>query len=156
MQDRPDNLDDAETEGSFDNRMPSSGRQLRRAREEAGVSVDEISHDLHLDRAVVLALESDDYESLGAPVFVRGYLRSYARRLHLDEDDVVAGWQVAEPEAEEFSTHSLQNFQCLLSCFTVLPRIPRPEEGQPQLGDFRSLGLVDKLDLAQTVLRGNT
>jgi cytoskeleton protein RodZ len=79
---------------------------LRRARKEAGISVDEISHDLHLDRGVVLALEADDHEFLGAPVFVGGDLRSYARRLHLDEDDVVAGLQVAEPAPEEFRTLS--------------------------------------------------
>lgn len=83
--------------------------RLRAARETQGISVDDVAHDLHLDREVIVALESADYGVLGAPVFIRGYLRSYARLMGLPEEDIVAGFVVDEPQPEEFRTLSAQS-----------------------------------------------
>jgi cytoskeleton protein RodZ len=85
---------------------PDPGARLRAAREALGASVDEVAHDLHLEREVILSLESADYESLGAPVFVRGYMRSYARLMELPEDDIVESFVVPLPEPEEFRSLS--------------------------------------------------
>ena len=82
---------------------------LRAARETQGISVDDVAHDLHLDREIIVALESADYGVLGAPVFIRGYLRSYARLMGLPEEDIVAGFVVDEPQPEEFRTLSAQS-----------------------------------------------
>jgi cytoskeleton protein RodZ len=82
------------------------GSLLRRTREAAGLTLDEVAHDLHLSREVVLSLEEDDHEALGAPVFVRGHLRNYARLMGLPDDSVVQNYAVAEPEPEEFRTLS--------------------------------------------------
>jgi cytoskeleton protein RodZ len=82
---------------------------LRDIRESRGIGIDEVAHDLHLSREVVLALEEGDYESLGAAVFVRGHLRSYARLLDLSEDDVLQGLQASEPAPEEFRTLSARS-----------------------------------------------
>lgn len=60
------------------------GARLKQAREAAGLSLDQVSARLHIPRHVVEALESGDHARLGAPVFVRGQLRSYARLLDLD------------------------------------------------------------------------
>jgi cytoskeleton protein RodZ len=79
---------------------------LRAARDELGITIDEVAHELHLSREVVLSLEAGDYESLGAPVFVRGHLRNYARLVGLPEEDVVEGYKPYEPEPEEFRTLS--------------------------------------------------
>ena len=79
---------------------------LREVRESRGIGIDEVAHDLHLSREILLALEEGDYESLGAAVFVRGHLRSYARLLDLSEDDVLEGFQASEPAPEEFRTLS--------------------------------------------------
>ena len=84
----------------------SVGQRLRAAREAAGRTVDEIAHELHLDRTVIIALESDDFEILGAAVFIKGYLRSYARLLGLPENDIADALAVSEPEPEEFRTLS--------------------------------------------------
>jgi cytoskeleton protein RodZ len=97
-------------EGSRSDQGHNAEASLREAREALGLNVDEVAHELHLSREVVLALEAGDFEMLGAPVFVRGHLRSYARLVGLSEDKVIAGFQVYEPEPEEFrtlSTHSI-------------------------------------------------
>lgn len=79
---------------------------LRNAREALGITIDEVAHDLHLSREVVLSLEAGDYEMLGPPVFVRGHLRSYARLVELPEEAVVEGYKTYVPEPEEFRTLS--------------------------------------------------
>jgi cytoskeleton protein RodZ len=90
-----------------DEAEPASAEvSLRGAREALGISVDEVAHDLHLSREVVLALEAADYDSLGAPVFVRGHLRSYARLLEIPEDEILGQYQTSEPPPEEFRTLS--------------------------------------------------
>ena len=60
------------------------GAVLRQAREAAGLSVEQVATQLHMTVRAVANLESDDWTSLGAPVFVRGQLRSYSRLLGVD------------------------------------------------------------------------
>lgn len=62
-------------------RHPGFGVRLRDAREAAGLTLEEVSRRLHMPMRVLRSLENDDWGVLGAPVFVRGQLRSYARFL---------------------------------------------------------------------------
>jgi cytoskeleton protein RodZ len=103
MQDKPNKASGNSAADKGDVAEMSSLRDIRESR---GIGLDEVAHDLHLSREVVLALEEGDYESLGAAVFVRGHLRSYARLLDLSEDDVLQGLQASEPAPEEFRTLS--------------------------------------------------
>ncbi len=66
------------------------GAILRTARENLEVTLREVADALNLPNQVIEAMETDDYENLPAPVFTRGYLRSYARLLDLDEEAVIA------------------------------------------------------------------
>jgi cytoskeleton protein RodZ len=60
------------------------GQLLRQAREQAGLSLPDIAARLKMPLKVLQALEEERWEQLGAPVFVRGQLRSYARLLCVD------------------------------------------------------------------------
>lgn len=60
------------------------GEQLRKAREAAGLSLEEVANQLRMPIQVVGSLEAERWDRLGAPVFVRGQLRSYARLLKVD------------------------------------------------------------------------
>ena len=62
----------------------SVGEILQRQRQEKNLGVTQIAERLRLDPRVIQALESDDYSSLPAALYVRGYLRSYARLVGLD------------------------------------------------------------------------
>ena len=73
--------------------LPGPGEQLRAAREAAGTSVHEISTHMRLDSRIILALESDDYEKLPAPTFIRGYLRGYARLLDLPPEPIIQSFE---------------------------------------------------------------
>jgi cytoskeleton protein RodZ len=75
------------------------GRRLREAREAAGLGLAEVSSRLKMPLRVVQSLEDEDWARLGAPVYVRGQLRSYARLLGIDAAPVeeAAGVSVVEP-----------------------------------------------------------
>lgn len=59
------------------------GERLRLAREQAGLSIADVASRLRLRSSVIEAMERDDLESLGAPVFARGYVDGYVRLLEL-------------------------------------------------------------------------
>ena len=54
------------------------GSRLRSARERSDLTVEEAAHRLHVDPAVLQALEAEDFGSLGAPIYVKSYLGRYA------------------------------------------------------------------------------
>lgn len=63
--------------------LAGCGQRLRTAREAAGLSIDDVAARLHMPTRVVRSLEAEDWAQLGAPVFVRGQVRSYLRLLGL-------------------------------------------------------------------------
>jgi cytoskeleton protein RodZ len=56
----------------------SAGMRLSRARARLALSVEEVADQLKLDPHTIVALEADDHRTIGATVFVRGFLRRYA------------------------------------------------------------------------------
>jgi cytoskeleton protein RodZ len=60
------------------------GRQLAAARESCGLSVADVAHQLKLSPAQVEAMEAGNYQRLPGAVFVRGFIRNYARLVKLD------------------------------------------------------------------------
>ncbi len=75
------------------------GERLRSARKARAISLERVAESLHLDEAVILALEEERFEELGAPVFVRGHLKAYARLVGLPIDSVLGAYQQTEPHA---------------------------------------------------------
>jgi cytoskeleton protein RodZ len=67
------------------------GRTLADARTSRNQTVAEIALQLKLSVSQVEALEADDYARLPGPVFVRGFVRNYARLMELDGEALVAG-----------------------------------------------------------------
>lgn len=74
------------------------GERLRAARTAAGLTAQGVADDLHLSVEMLEALERDDYARLPGRVFVRGYLRNYARLVDLPADAVVAAFDAHAPE----------------------------------------------------------
>jgi cytoskeletal protein RodZ len=68
----------------------SFGEHLRREREMRGVSLDEISAATRISTRFLEAIEKDQWDQLPGGVFNRGFIRSIARFLGLDEDSLVA------------------------------------------------------------------
>jgi cytoskeleton protein RodZ len=75
------------------------GARLASARERLGLSLDQVADHLKLDRHMVVALEEGDYRAIGAPVFVRGFLRRYAALVGESPAEIEALY-ARRPEAE--------------------------------------------------------
>ncbi len=70
--------------------LPLAGERLAAARESRGLSVGEIAQQLKLSPWQVEALEAGDHKRLPSPVFVRGFIRNYARLVKIDAADLLA------------------------------------------------------------------
>ncbi|MCR8915570.1 helix-turn-helix domain-containing protein [Marinobacter panjinensis] len=67
-----------------------AGQQLKRAREQKGLSVSAVADAQHLRPAVIHAIEDGDYRQIDSELFLKGYVRTYARQVDLDPDAVIA------------------------------------------------------------------
>lgn len=81
---------DNRTDESAEVGEPRGGERLAAARREQQISIHEIAKELHLDEPKVRALERNEFEVLGAPVFAKGHLRKYAQLVGVAEEDVFA------------------------------------------------------------------
>lgn len=77
---------------------PGPGERLRAARLSKGIDLAKIASELHLTSSVVEALEADNFEEVGARVFVRGYLRNYARFVDLPVESVLRQFDEKWPD----------------------------------------------------------
>ena len=69
--------------------MPKVAEQLRTAREAQQLSIEDVADMTKLRTDHVRALESGNYSVFSAPVYVRGFTRTYAMALRLDSKKVL-------------------------------------------------------------------
>lgn len=71
--------------------LKSIGGTLLLARTEANLSQDDIAKRLNLSKTFIQYLENDEFDKLEqSPVFIRGYVRSYARMVNLQEEEMIS------------------------------------------------------------------
>lgn len=75
----------------------SVGEILKQRREENSLSISQVAERMRLDPHVIDALEQNDYSSLPAALYVRGYLRGYARLLNIDPEAIIARFNDDSP-----------------------------------------------------------
>lgn len=73
--------------------MDELGQILREARENKGLTLEEVQAETRIHARFLTALEKGDYAVLPTPVHVRGFLRNYARFLGLDPQPLLARYQ---------------------------------------------------------------
>ena len=76
------------------------GRILSRRREELGMTINDVSEVLRLSTKQIMSLEDNNYQDLPGATYVRGYLRSYARFLKLDESLVIEEESVGQDSTQ--------------------------------------------------------
>lgn len=65
------------------------GAQLRQAREGQGLTLEDVANKLFLSRQRLIEIENDDYSRIDSFIYIKGYLRSYAKLAGLGEDDIL-------------------------------------------------------------------
>lgn len=68
----------------------NTGKQLRQARESAGLTLAQVAENQHLRPSIIQAIEDGDYRQIGSELFLKGYVRTYAGVVGLNPDRVVA------------------------------------------------------------------
>jgi DNA-binding XRE family transcriptional regulator len=64
--------------------IPGSGESLGKIRRYLGLDIDELAGEIKISRHNLEAIEAEAIHGLPAPVYLKGFLRSYARALGLD------------------------------------------------------------------------
>ncbi len=80
--------------------VPGLGDRLRAARTACNLDLAKLAARIHLTVDMVNALERDDYAEMPARVFVRGYVRNYARAVNLPPESVLAQFDRLWPDEE--------------------------------------------------------
>jgi cytoskeletal protein RodZ len=81
--------------------MSSVGQHLRELREAKRMSVAEVSRTTRVPILSVERIEADRFDELPGEVFVRGFLRAYARAIGVAPDEVLAKYTASRRVAWE-------------------------------------------------------
>ncbi len=96
--------------------MGDFGNKFRKARESKELSFDDVSNVIKITPRMLRAIEEENFDQLPGGVFNKGFIRSYAKHLGLDPEEMVneylemmrqaqieaqQAWQPAEPEPEK-------------------------------------------------------
>jgi cytoskeletal protein RodZ len=93
-------------------RMGELGNTLSRARRARAITLEDVERDTHVSRRYLQALENEDFSSFPAPVYARGFLRTYARYLGLNPEELLRVFPSAD----------------LIVDITPLPSVSRPPD----------------------------
>lgn len=95
--------------------MPALGERFRAAREARGLTLSDVAEQIRIRSVYLAAIEEENWPAIGAPVYVRGFLRTYARFLGLDAEEAVGAFNqqaagaLAEAAAEPESAPERQS-----------------------------------------------
>ena len=65
------------------------GHQLRRAREALGLDMSAVADQQHLRVSIIEAIEKGDYSKIDTELFLKGYVRAYAKQVGLNGDAII-------------------------------------------------------------------
>ncbi len=81
--------------------MDEIGHILREARENKGLTLEEVQAKIRINARFLAALESGQYDALPTPVHARGFLRNYARFLGLDPQPLLDRYLTVQGREEQ-------------------------------------------------------
>jgi cytoskeletal protein RodZ len=70
--------------------MPTVSEQLRQARETQALTVEQVAEATKIKSDHVRALDDGNFEAFTAPVYIKGFVRSYSNLLKLDTASILA------------------------------------------------------------------
>ncbi|MYM57696.1 cytoskeleton protein RodZ [Vibrio sp. OCN044] len=85
-----------------------AGTILKQKREELGLTLEQVASRLRLRRSIIENIESNQFESEQVATFTRGYLRSYARVVGIEESVVLCA--LDDNGEAQHQEHEMQSF----------------------------------------------
>ena len=83
--------------------MPTVAELLREAREEQKLNIYQVAEITKIKTDHIRALEAGQYDAFSAPVYIRGFVRTYAKALRLDVAQVSSALDAELARTERFS-----------------------------------------------------
>ncbi len=86
------------------------GEKLRQAREERGVSISEVAEQTRISALYLECIENDDYRTLPGGIFNKGFVKSFAKVVGIDEQEALQDYtqliaNQGSPVADEPKTY---------------------------------------------------
>ena len=81
--------------------MEALGSYLKKNREQRGVSLEEMAANTKINLSILSYLEEDRFDKLPAPVFIKGFIRSYLGYLGLNPKEAVLFYELLTGEAQK-------------------------------------------------------
>ena len=108
----------------------SCGEKLANKRSEKELSVNQVAREIKISPHVIKMIENNDFESIGAPVFVKGYLRQYSELVGLEPDLIIEKYvainsvedspPIVNDSVDQISKYVLTPKIILISIFVIL------------------------------------
>ena len=108
----------------------SCGERLASKRSEKELSVNQVAREIKIEPRVIEMIENNDFESIGAPVFVKGYLRQYSELVGLDPDLIIEKYSainsiedsppIVNDSVDQISKYVLTPKIILIAIFVIL------------------------------------
>jgi cytoskeleton protein RodZ len=87
-----------------------AGQQLKRAREKLGLSINDVAEAQHLRLSIIQAIEDGNYDQIDSELFLKGYVRAYAKQVGVDADALIQSLDLElEPLRRERAKQELNN-----------------------------------------------
>jgi cytoskeletal protein RodZ len=120
--------------------MATLGQQLKKSREDKGISMHEIAESTHIGVRFLDAIENDVYDILPGGVFNRAFVRKFAREVGFDEEQAV---KLYEEQLEEQGGEPERRYQLGVEDFET-----KPTSGNGLLLSFVALVILGALAYA--------
>lgn len=87
------------------------GEKFRQAREERGISVSEVAEQTRISSHYLTSIENDDYKTLPGGIFNKGFVKSYAKYVGLDENEVLQDYSRLVADADDEDIEHAQSYR---------------------------------------------
>ena len=99
----------------------SCGERLASKRSEKELSINQVAREIKIEPHVIEMIENNEFESIGAPVFVKGYLRQYSELVGLDPNLIIEKYNAIN--SIEDSSPIVNDYVDQISKYVLTPKI---------------------------------
>ncbi|MFL6467849.1 MAG: helix-turn-helix domain-containing protein, partial [Pyrinomonadaceae bacterium] len=87
------------------------GEKLRQAREQRGISISEVAEQTRISALYLESIENNDYRPLPGGIFNKGFVKSYAKFIGVDEHEALSDYARMAAETEAVSEQPLKVYR---------------------------------------------
>src|SRR5688572_5405033 len=87
------------------------GEKLRAAREERGITISQVAEQTRIAPMYIESIENDNYKPLPGGIFNKGFVKSYARFIGMDEQEALQDYGKIAAQVEGTPEDHLRSYR---------------------------------------------